>query len=127
MTLPEGWSLAPSPDLLSAQEWQESGGDPNAVSPKGAFTVAQIMPNTARDPGLGVTPLDFNATDRTAEARRFQKDYMTDLLTHYGGDEEKALAAYNFGIGNVDKGRQYPTETRNYISAIQGRKAQMKP
>lgn len=137
MTLPPGFVLdspkgfRASPDLLHRQEMQESGGNPNAVSPKGAFGLRQIMPETARDPGFGVKPFDFNAPDQKAENRRMGTDYLNAMLNRYGGDTETALVAYNWGPGNADKwaagGKDYsklPEETRGYLRNIMGGRTQ---
>lgn len=104
------------PDLFVRLINRESKFNPAARSEKGALGLAQVMPDTAKDPGLGVKPL----LDRLdpVESLRFGADYLQALLKRYDGDVEKALAAYNFGLGNVDKGRKYPEETRNYIAAI---------
>ena len=104
------------PDLFVRLINQESGFDPEARSEKGALGLAQVMPDTAKKPGLGVKPL-MGRLD-PMESLRFGADYLQALLKRYGGDVEKALAAYNFGLGNVDKGREYPEETRNYIASI---------
>lgn len=88
--------------LLPALIRQESGGNPNAVSPKGARGIAQIMPATAANPGLpGVKPIDL-ATATVDEQKAFATQYLTALLDRYGGDTRKALAAYNAGPGAVD-------------------------
>lgn len=87
---------------------QESGGDPNAVSSKGALGVTQVMPKTGADPGYGVKPLQ-NQT--VAEQTRFGKDYLTAMLNKYDGNVEKALAAYNAGPAAVD-GWTTPAENR---------------
>lgn len=78
---------------------QESGGNPNAVSPKGARGVTQVMPATGADPGYGVAPMKDQSV---AEQTRFGKDYLTAMLNKYDGNVEKALAAYNAGPGAVD-------------------------
>lgn len=98
---------------------QESGGNPNAVSPKGAFGLGQTMPSTARDPGYGVTPMRDNSPQ---EQRRIARDYLAAMLNKYSGDSRLALAAYNAGPGNVDKYHGVPPfkETRNYVSRILG-------
>ena len=110
--------------LLAAQRQQESGGrhrnaDGSLVTSRsGARGVAQIMPATGANPGYGVKPLQ---NDSEAEHRRFQKDYMTALMGHFGGDQSKALAAYNWGPGNVDRDPSMshaPMETRNYGPSI---------
>jgi hypothetical protein len=114
-------------DLANKVEWQESRGNQNAVSPKGAFGVMQLMPETARDPGFGIAPLDPNAPDPEEENRRVGRDYLKVMLNRYGGDKEAALAAYNWGPGNADKwvagGKnksKLPRETRGYIENILG-------
>jgi len=118
-------------EVLAAQIRQESGGNHSAVSPKGARGIAQIMPNTGVDPGYGVSPL---ANQSQEEALRFQNDYMRAMLTRYGGDTDKALAAYNAGAGNVDSASKagdawlskMPLETQKYVPAIEGYVANMK-
>lgn len=60
----------------------------------------QLMPATAAKPGYGVKPAQNNSE---AENRRVSYDYLVAMLNEYGGDAEKALAAYNAGPGTVDK------------------------
>jgi len=101
-----------SPTLLSALVWQESRWNPQAVSPKGAMGLAQLMPATARD--LGVNPAD-PVQNLTGGAR-----YLRYLLDQFGGDVEKALAAYNAGPGRVQRAGGVPAiaETRAYVASI---------
>jgi surface antigen len=99
----------------------ESGFTPNAVSPVGAIGIAQFMPATAA--GLGINPWDpVQSLDAAARD-------MATLLGSYGGDEAKALAAYNAGSGTVDHaiavgGANWqaflPLETQRYIHTILG-------
>jgi soluble lytic murein transglycosylase-like protein len=93
----------------------ESGGDPYAVSRKGARGLAQIMPHTGRDPGYGVAPL---RDDSTKEQLRFASDYLDAMERRYG-NIRLALAAYNCGPACVDSGR-LPQETREYVSKVLG-------
>jgi hypothetical protein len=116
-----------SDGLANRVEWQESRGNQGAVSPRGAFGVMQLMPDTARDPGFGVAPLDPNAPDPEVENRRVGRDYLNAMLERYGGDQEAALAAYNWGPGRADrwvasgKGRgRLPRETQGYLNNILG-------
>jgi hypothetical protein len=101
---------------------QESRGDPNAVSPKGAKGLMQVMSHTGFDPGMGVEPM---RDDSPEENVRFGRDYLAALLKRYD-DVPTALAAYNWGLGNVDEwiagGRkgELPEETQTYIRNIVG-------
>jgi hypothetical protein len=79
---------------------QESGGNPNAVSPKGAQGLTQVMPATARDPGFGVAPMQGNSPQENV---RFGRDYLTAMLKRYPGRPDLALAAYNAGPGVADR------------------------
>lgn len=88
------------PPIIPNQIQVESGGDVNAVSPKGARGATQIMPATAQNPGFGVEPMRDDSVD---EQLRFQSDYMRALTKYYAGDVKKALSAYNAGPGNVDR------------------------
>ena len=101
-----------SPTLLSALVWQESRWNAQAVSPKGAMGLAQLMPATART--LGVNPADPIA-NLNGGAR-----YLRMLLDQFDGNVEKALAAYNAGPGRVRSAGGVPAiaETRNYVSSI---------
>jgi hypothetical protein len=111
--------------LMQALVQQESGGDPMALSPVGAGGLTQIMPDTARDPGYGVQPLQgWDGIDpRTApeeEQMRFGRDYLEAMKRVNGGDEALALAAYNAGQGKVEKYGGIPPyeETQNYVEKI---------
>jgi|SRR5580658_2431249 soluble lytic murein transglycosylase-like protein len=90
----------------------ESGFQPQAVSPKGAIGLMQLMPGTAQK--LGADPRD-PAQNADAGAR-----YLRDLLQMYDGALWHALAAYNAGPGAVAKYKGLPpfTETLRYISRI---------
>ena len=101
-----------SPTLLSALVWQESRWNPQAVSPKGAMGLAQLMPGTARD--LGVNPAD-PAANLIGGAR-----YLRQLLDQFDGNVEKALAAYNAGPGRVRNAGGVPAiaETQAYVASI---------
>lgn len=106
-----------SPALLEAVVWQESRWRENARSPVGAQGLAQLMPGTARY--LGVDPQDPFA-NLEGGAR-----YLREQLDRFGGDLEKALAAYNAGPGRVERAGGIPNirETRHYVAAIMGRLA----
>ncbi|WP_200598988.1 lytic transglycosylase domain-containing protein [Klebsiella variicola] len=101
--------------LLSSVAGTESGGDPFAVSPKGAKGPFQFMDGTARD--LGLKGMDVYDPHKSADAAA---RYLRYLLDATGGDLEKALASYNWGIGNVQKKGMdnLPSETRNYVPKV---------
>lgn len=104
-----------SPALMEALVWQESRWNENARSPVGAQGLAQLMPGTARY--LGVNPNDPFA-NLEGGAR-----YLREQLDRFGGDIEKALAAYNAGPGRVERSGGIPNirETKQYVAAIMGR------
>ena len=97
----------------------ESGGNPNAVSPKGARGLMQVMPATARDPGFGIRPSSGSQADDV----RVGREYLAKMQQRYGGDMAKVWAAYNAGPGRVDQALQgggdwlarLPKETRDYV------------
>jgi soluble lytic murein transglycosylase-like protein len=91
----------------------ESANQTDAVSPKGAIGLMQLMPGTAAE--LGVDPHD-PAQNVDAGAR-----YLRTLLEKYHGGLWHALAAYNAGPGAVDKYRGVPPyrETIRYVKTIQ--------
>lgn len=78
---------------------QESRGNANAVSPKGAVGTMQTMPFTLKDPGFGVRPA---ANNSPAELERVGKDYLKAMGRRYSGNITLQLAAYNAGPGTVD-------------------------
>jgi hypothetical protein len=119
-------------NLYDDVEYFESGGNQDAVSNAGARGVMQLMPGTMKDPGFGVPTLaelrSKGLSDEEANRQVGQK-YLDAMYRKYG-DEATALAAYNWGPGNVDKWlkkggdpKQLPAETRKYISNILGGKA----
>jgi hypothetical protein len=103
-------------DLLVRQAFQESKFNPDARSNKKAGGVMQIIPGTAKE--LGVKNV-FDAADNI----RGGVKYMKQLLEKYDNDPEKALAAYNWGPGRVDKLglSRMPLETKGYITNILGK------
>jgi soluble lytic murein transglycosylase-like protein len=107
------------PALAVAQAQQESGLNPAAYNPgSGAIGVMQLEPATAAD--LGVNPQD------TVQNIQGGVSYLAQLYNQFG-DWATALAAYDWGPGNVTKaiaanGSDFldsaPAETQNYVSTI---------
>lgn len=102
------------PDLVRRVMRTESGGNPKALSPKGAIGPMQLMPGTAKD--LGVNPWD-PAQNIDGGVR-----YLSQQVKRFG--PEGGLAAYNGGPGRFKKvGRdvsRMPAESQNYVRKIMG-------
>jgi hypothetical protein len=101
------------PDLVMAVVSVESSFRPQAVSPKGAQGLMQLMPKTAE--ALGVEDALDPAQNLDGGAR-----HLGQLLTVYGGDLTRALAAYNAGEGAVLRHGGVPPyrETRAYVRKV---------
>jgi len=101
-----------SSDLVEAVAWQESRLHQNAVSPKGARGVMQLMPLTAKSVGVDAGSLDGNVDGGAT--------YLAQLMTRFDGDLIKSLAAYNAGPAAVARYGGVPPwrETRNYVDAV---------
>mgnify|MGYP000872414544 CR=1 FL=1 len=99
-------------DLIRSVIQAESGFEPRATSPKGAMGLMQLMPKTARD--LGVRDA-YDPQENIMAGTR----YLRSLLDRYDGDVPRALAAYNWGMGNVERNpERLPRETREYVARI---------
>jgi len=116
-----------NPDLFERIVEQESGFNPEAVSPVGARGLGQVMPNTASEPGYGVAPLEN--IDDPNENLRFAAEYYAAMLDKFGGDERLALAAYNAGPGAVSRAGGVPDypETQAYVDTIAGQQPASMP
>ncbi|WP_204350995.1 transglycosylase SLT domain-containing protein [Serratia marcescens] len=101
--------------LLRSMVITESGGETQAVSKAGAKGPFQFMPGTAQD--FGLVGDDVFDPEKSAHAAA---RYMSQLLKMFDGDLGKALAAYNWGQGNVErKGLgAAPQETREYVPKV---------
>ncbi len=122
MALAEAGAQGLDPGLVMAVIAQESGGRADAVSPKGARGLMQLMPETAAELGVNA--------DNPAQNVRGGVSYLGNMLNRYGGNVEHALMAYNWGPGNMDawlrtgkgvNGQAMPAETRAYASGVLGR------
>ncbi len=99
-------------NLVRAVIKTESDFDPTVVSKAGAMGLMQLMPGTARDLGVD-DPFDPEANIHGGVK------YLRQMLDRFGGDLDRALAAYNWGPGNLEKSTGYlPEETRNYIERV---------
>jgi len=110
------------PGFVTSVARRESGLNPNAVSPAGAKGIMQLMDATAAMLGVS-NPFD-PAQNIDAGVR-----YLSQLLNKFAGDAAKALAAYDWGPGNVAKAIQTwgadwlahaPQETQAYVQALTG-------
>ena len=120
--------IAEQPPLIRAIIQTESAGKPQATSSKGAKGLMQLMPGTAKD--LGVDPTD------PAQNIEGGVRYINQMMDQFG-DEKLALAAYNWGPGNLERAiartkkeglsptwsniletTYVPAETRKYVSKV---------
>jgi len=100
--------------LIESVIQTESDFNAQAVSPVGAQGLMQLMPGTAAD--LGVT----DAFDPEQNIQGGSK-YLKQLMDRYDGDTKLALAAYNWGMGNLERHpERMPLETVNYVAKITG-------
>lgn len=104
-------------ELVGAVAWQESRMRQEAVSPKGARGVMQLMPATAAN--LRVNPDDMASNVDGGAA------YLARLLDRFDGDIVKTLAAYNAGPEAVERYHGVPPypETQAYVAAVLDRLA----
>ena len=109
--------------ILAAVMEKESQGNLLAKNKSGALGLMQLMPKTAK---RFFNDYDDATVGTANDARRdplkavtAAADYLAILLRRYGGNLEKALAAYNAGEGNVDSGKYKGfKETRSYVPAV---------
>jgi hypothetical protein len=101
--------------------WKESQFNPKAKSPAGAQGIGQFMPATAREEGVDVN-------DPKSSIYGAARYYAKMKNTIANGNDQLAMAAYNWGPGNVQKWlksgadlSKVPAETRDYVNAISGR------
>jgi soluble lytic murein transglycosylase-like protein len=108
---------AVSAPLAEAVAWQESRFHQQAVSPKGALGVMQLMPATARTLGVDAADLRGNVDGGVI--------YLGQMLRRFEGDLPRALAAYNAGPEAVVRYGGVPpyAETKAYVQAVLGRLA----
>lgn len=119
-------------ELLQALIATESGFDAQAVSPKGALGLMQVMPATAERYGVSSDKRSsienklFDPRTNIATGSR----YLRDLIGMFPGQIELALAAYNAGEGAVQRaGNKIPNypETQNYVTTVLQLYAYLKP
>ena len=107
------------PALLAAVIYQESRFNARAKSESGAIGLMQLLPGTAKGIAVRTGGSRFQVADLyDPEINvRYGSWYLRHLLDKYDDDVNKALAAYNGGQGNVDRGVQYD-ETRAYVERV---------
>ncbi|MDR2422864.1 MAG: lytic transglycosylase domain-containing protein [Deltaproteobacteria bacterium] len=116
-----GEALGLDPSLIKAVVKTESNFNQKAVSKAGAKGLMQLMPKTAKEMGVDDP---FNAFENIWGGAR----YLKKMLDRQGGNLNNALAAYNWGPGNLDRhgSSRLPGETRRYIEAVNRNYARFK-
>ncbi len=119
-------------ELLQALVATESGFDAQALSPKGALGLMQVMPATAERYGVqgdkrrSIEEKLYDPRINIATGSR----YLRDLIAMFPGQIELALAAYNAGEGAVQRaGNKIPNyrETQDYVQTVLQLYAYLKP
>jgi soluble lytic murein transglycosylase len=107
------------PALIAAVIYRESKFDARAGSEAGAIGLMQLTPATAKGIALRTGGTSFELSDLYDPELnvRYGSWYLRHLLDAYDGNVRKALAAYNGGRGNVERGVVYP-ETREYVNRV---------
>lgn len=118
-----------NPNIVLAQIDLESGGNPGATNAKsGAKGLSQFMPDTAKQYGVDTSDPKSSIKGHAA--------YMADLLAKFSGDYTKALAAYNWGPGNLsgviekwgDAWQDHlPAETKAYVVDVLAKSGSVAP
>ena len=112
------------PALVKAVVAVESGFDPAAVSPKGAFGLMQLLPETAARYGV-VGDTKHSAAQKLLDPAinlRAGTHYLHDLIEQFADDVSLALAAYNAGEQAVlHYGSRIPpfAETREFVRLVE--------
>lgn len=103
-----------SPELVAAVVHTESKFVPTARSGRGALGLMQLVPRTARWMGAR-DPM--NPNENVAAGAKYLR-YLSD---RFDGNQEKMIAAYNAGEGNVRRFNGVPPfrETQNYVQRVQ--------
>ena len=103
--------------ILKSQVKAESNFDPMARSLAGAMGLAQFMQPTFMEWSNRL--LIHSASPYNPEhAIQCQSAYMRWLLDQFAGNMDRALGAYNFGVGREQRRTQWPQETVNYVARI---------
>ena len=118
-----------TPQIIAAQIQEESGWNPNAVSPKGALGIAQFLPGTfttwgRNDDATGsLSPFDpadaIMAQGRYDCALAAQMTQLRSAGVVSGSVLDLTLAAYNAGPANVELAGGPPTYTASYYQQIE--------
>jgi len=112
------------PALVAAVILQESRFNPDAVSPKGATGLMQIMPATGAGIARNLGVSQYSLKDPETSIW-FGTYYLKSKLDYYDGNVDAVLAAYNAGSGNADRwirlgilGSIPFSETNNYVRKV---------
>lgn len=111
--------------MMAAEIGQESGWDPNIVNPRsGASGIAQFEPSTAGP--LNIDP--FDPESAIPGMANYLASLHTQLAARGFSQWSYTLAAYDWGIGNVERALSegtppsaWPPETRDYVQVITAR------
>jgi soluble lytic murein transglycosylase-like protein len=119
-------------ELLQALIATESGFNTQAVSPKGAVGLMQLIPPTAERYGVRASK-DSTVHKKLTDPKiniRAGSSYLSDLIAMFPGQLELAIAAYNAGEGAVQRaGNKIPNypETKNYVKTVMQLYNHLKP